>query len=29
MEALMDPAQYRKEDREMPAFTVRDLSNEN
>lgn len=27
--AIMDPAQYRKEDREMPAFTVRDLSNEN
>ena len=27
--AIMDPAQYRKEDREMPVFTVRDLSNEN
>lgn len=27
--AIMDPAQYRKEDREMPVFTVRELSNEN
>ena len=27
--AIMDPAQYRKEDREMPVFTVRDLSSEN
>jgi len=25
----MDPAQYRKEDREMPVFTVKDLSSEN
>ena len=27
--SIMDPAQYRKEDREMPVFTVGNLSNEN